>query len=85
MEIPRIKSHLTTSNVYVQRLIVRDNISKLSNFKHSKYYLLLDFTKRKEIEDLLFSLTSLVVKLDKKIRDMEQLSFPFGGIISNDN
>lgn len=83
MEIPKVKSHLTTSNVYVQRQIVRDNIARLSNFKHSKDYLLLDFTKRREIEDLLLPLTSLAVKLDKKIREMEQLSFPFGGTLSN--
>lgn len=85
MEIPNIKSHLTTSNVYVQRQIVRDNIARLSNFKHSKYYLMLDFPRRKYVEDMLFTLTALVVKFDKKIREMEQLSFPFGGTLSNDN
>ena len=84
MELPKIKSHLSTSNVYVQRLIVRDNISKLSNFKYSKYYLLLDFTRKKYIDDMLFAQTNLVVKLDKKIRQIEQLSFPFGGSLSND-
>ena len=80
----QINTHLRTSNIYVQRQIVRDNISRLSNFKHSKDYLLLDFTRKKYIDDMLFAQTSLVVKLDKKIRQMEQLSFPFGGTLSND-
>lgn len=79
----QINTHLRTSNIYVQRQIVRDNISRLSNFKHSKNYLLLDFSKRKYVEDMLFAQTNLVVKLDKKIRDFEQLSFPFGGPLSN--
>lgn len=84
MTLPKINTHLRTSNMYVQRQIVRDNIARLSNFKHSKYYLLLDFPRRKFIEDMLFAQTNLVVKLDKKIRDFEQLSFPFGGPLSDD-
>lgn len=80
----QINTHLRTSNIYVQRQIVRDNINRLSNFKHSKDYLLLDFTRRKYIEDMLFAQTSLVVKLDKKIREIEQLSFPFGGSLSDE-
>ena len=81
----QINTHLRTSNIYVQRQIVRDNIARIKNFKDSKNWLALSFQQRSYYKKMLFAQTNLVVKLNKKIREIEQLSFPFGGIISNEN
>ena len=81
----QINTHLRTSNIYVQRQIIRDNIARIKNFQHSKDYLILEFSRKKYLNDMLFAQTNLVVKLDKKIREIEQLSFPFGGTLSNDD
>lgn len=77
MEIPVLRSHLQTTNIYVQRQITRDNISQLRNYMYSEYYQSLHYLKRKELKQQLESLTGLAVKLDRKIEINEQGSFPF--------
>lgn len=77
MEIPVLRSHLQTTNIYVQRQITRDNISQLRNYMASEYYQSLYYLKREELKRTLLYLTSLAVKLDRKIEKNEQGSFPF--------
>jgi len=78
-----INSHLKTSNIYVQRQIIRDNIARLKNHMAHPDFSKLIYQHRREYKKSLDSQTSLLKKLDKKIKVTEQTSFPFGGFASS--
>lgn len=85
MEIPVLRSHLQTTNIYVQRQITRDNIAQLRNFMWSKDFSSLHLEKRKELKETLEALCTLAVRLDLKINNIEQTSFQFGSPIPPSN
>ena len=80
MQTLELVSHLTTTNIYVQRQIVRDNIARCKNFKSDPNYQKLPWDLRRDTQKRMDAQVVLVVKLDKKIASMEQTSFGFGGI-----
>ena len=85
MILPTIESHLRTSNIYVQRQITRDNISRIQNFRWSKEYKTLNHKHRREFTNQLIALHNLLKQLNMKIEKIEQTSFPFGNPIPFSN
>lgn len=85
MQLPVLRSHLQTTNVYVQRQITRDNIAQLRNFMYKEDFKSIHYLKRKELKQTLEALCTLAVKLDLKIANIEQTSFQFGSPIPPTN
>ena len=77
-----IKTHLRTSNIYVIRQIVRDNLARLQNYQSTFH---VSDIKKKPYKDLVRAIERqqvIKLKLTKTINDLEQQSFPFGGFAS---
>lgn len=81
----RVKSHLTTSNIYVQKAIIVENIDSINktlnnrkglNIRNSQYWEIIKLKKRQN---------EILKSINKKIRDIEQQSFRFGNPISDLN
>jgi hypothetical protein len=81
METLVLRSHLQTTNIYVQRQIIRDNIAQLRNLMYKEDFKSLHYLKRKELNQTLEALCTLKIRLDLKINDIEQTSFQFGAPI----
>lgn len=81
----RVKSHLSTSNIYVQKAIIVENIDSINktfnnrnglNLSNSQYWEIVKLKQRQEV---------FLKSINKKIRDIEQGSFRFGNPISDFN
>ena len=83
MDTPQLKSHLTTSNIYVRLQIIRDNLARLRNHQHSNGYNLLPSSYRFQIKKLIDSQNAIKNHIQKEINFVEQTSFPFGGFLSS--
>lgn len=79
----KINTHLRTTNVYVQRQIIRDNISRLRNFMLSRVFQILPYPMRKEYKHHLKMQKALLNHVNKKINAIEQTSFGFGDVSSS--
>lgn len=75
-----INSHLTTSNIYVQREIVLENIKTInigiqnSQSLHLSYFQLMELRAARRRQNV------ILATLNKRIADSEQGSFPFGAL-----
>lgn len=81
----RVKSHLTTSNIYVQKAIIVENIDSINktlnnrkglNLRNSQYWEIVKLKKQQKL---------ILKSLNNKIRTIERSSFPFGNPISDLN
>ena len=77
MESKSIKSHLTTTNIYVQQTIVRNNISILNNNLYLSDKSQLNWLEKKELQKQLDAQIVLLHKIKKLIKIKEQFSLPF--------
>jgi hypothetical protein len=78
--------HLTTSvlettNIYVKKNIVENNIKNIQNYIKSFNYQYLPFEVKKETEKVLQYQNSLLVKTKNDIKIREQLNFRFGSTL----
>lgn len=71
-----INPHLTTTNVVVQRQIVRDNISRINNFKASDEFKKMFYPLRKNVEKALSTQKSYLNDLNKKLKENSQFDLP---------
>lgn len=81
--VPQLKSHLHTTNHYIQIEIVRSNIQMLNNCISHPDFNSLIYQHKREFISAKDRQVNLLAALMKKIKDIEQTSFPFGGIDSN--
>lgn len=72
MTKPVIATHLKTSNVYVQRQIIRDNIARIKNHRSSSEFIKSPYLYRREVLKVLDSQISILTFIDKKIKSFEQ-------------
>lgn len=81
----KVKSHLTTTNIYVQKAIIVENIDSINktlnnrnglNIRNSQYWEIVKLKQRQEV---------FLKSINKKIRDIEQQSFSIGNPISDLN
>jgi hypothetical protein len=78
MNIPKINTHLSTTNIYVKRNIIKNNVNSLTNYIKTLEYRRLNWYERQAICINLTSQRRLLNEFDRKISELEQLSFPFG-------
>lgn len=76
--VPQLQTHLKTSNVYVQRSIIKNNIAILNDSITHPDFPTLIYQHRRDFLKLRDSQISLLASIDKKIKEFEQTSFPFG-------
>lgn len=75
-----VKSHLNTSNVYVRRAIVAENIANITNFLKSTPKAGVSTNLYFEIVKLRKKQESILKDLDIIISQTEQQAFQFGGL-----
>jgi hypothetical protein len=78
MNIPKINTHLSTTNIYVKREIIKNNIISFEDFIEEVGYRNLHWHIRQQICIDLTNQRRLLNEFDRKISELEQLSFPFG-------
>lgn len=81
----RVKSHLTTSNLYVQKTIIVENIDSINKTLNNRIGLNLRNSQYREIIKLKKRQYEILKSINNKIRDIEQHSFPFGNPLSDLN
>lgn len=81
----RVKSHLTTSNYYVQKTIIVENIASINKTLNNRIGLNLRNSQYREIIKLKKRQYAILKSINNKIRDIEQNSFPFGNPLSDLN
>lgn len=80
-----VKSHLSTSNIYVQKAIIVENIDSINKTLNNRNGLNLSNSQYWEIVKLKQRQVVFLKSINKKIRDIEQGSFSFGNPISDFN
>ena len=78
MQLPTVKSICFTSNIYVQRQIVRDNKARLNNYIASQEYSNLPMALKDDLQKLLDAQSVLACHLNDLIRKVEEGAFSFG-------
>ena len=82
MNISFLVSHLKTSNIYVQKQIIRNNLDRLDFFiEHSDFSKLI-YQHQQAYINARNKQRNLYKMINLKIKRIEQLSFPFGGFAS---
>lgn len=80
-----VKSHLTSSNLYVQKTIIVENIASINKTLNNRIGLNLRNSQYREIIKLKKRQYAILKSINNKIRDIEQGSFPFGNPLSDLN
>lgn len=75
-----VKSHLNTSNIYVRRAIVAENIANITNFLKSTPKAGVSTNLYFEIVKLRKKQRSILKEIDLKISQAEQQVFQFGNL-----
>lgn len=78
----KVTPHQTTSNKYVQRSIVRENIKRINEATSHHDFSNLIYQHRRDILSVKDKQVSILTKLNKEIAKIEQVSFAFGGFAS---
>jgi len=79
---PEIESHLKTSNIYVQRNIINNNIAKLKKWRNQAHILKTSSYYLNLYRSYMASQVNYRKNINKKIARVEQESFRFGNPIS---
>lgn len=77
METLNIQSHLKTTNIYVRRQIVRQNIEILKNTIYLAKEQKIDYLQKKELQKQLDAQIVLINKINNEIKKKEQCSLSF--------
>ena len=80
--LPSIKPHLLTSNIYVRKNIVVNNIKSLDKLLNQKVYKEFGYSAHFKIVNLKKLQLSFLKSINSDIKKLEQNSFPFGGLSS---
>lgn len=75
-----VKPHLTTSNIYVRKEIVLENIHNITQTLDNRRGLDISNTMFWQIVLLKKKQVSILHGINKAIKQLEQGSFPFGGM-----
>jgi hypothetical protein len=76
--IPQINSHLTTTNIYVKKSIIINNIERLNNYKNSIDYNNLNYLVKKEISKIFKKQCLILHSLNLELlqRSQNNIYFP---------
>ncbi len=80
MAIPLLEDHTFTNNIYTKRQIVRNNISRLNQYRNTQEYITITHTLRKECVDILEFNIRVLDRLNDLIKGLEQITFDFNDI-----
>lgn len=76
---PLVRSHLTTTNLYVRRSIIAGNIARITSFQNSTPKENVSTHLYFEIANLKKKQVSILKEIDLQINFTEQHVFKFGG------
>lgn len=77
METLNIQSHLKTTNIYVRRQIVRQNIEILKNEIYLAKEKKIDYLQKRDLQKQLDAQIVLASKINKEIKKNEQITITF--------
>lgn len=78
----QVTSHLTTSNIYVRKEIVLNNLNSINNTLNNRAGLNISNALYWDIVNLNKNQKKILNSLNLEIQRLEQSSFPFGGMLS---